>query len=705
MDLLKPELKRGYDASCGPVSVLISEVSEILSQPSETLAGSGAQVVNWLERKFGGFAALWLPEGSLSLSRFIGSKAIPNSLRDELADTLSYRCPPEVAWPPKLQSFDFSEVAGLGALCGVPLLSRGRCFGVAFLGGEATSKSLTELQDLEAIAILLGPGLDALVQVEKMEGYKGRETRFRTLAEAMPQLVWTTKLDGSTDYANRRCLDYSGCTFGERSGDGWTQAIHAEDLPAMNACWASSISGGSVFEAEYRIRRHDGAYRWHLGRAVPVRSAEGAIQGWVGTATDIHDQKTSQEMNLFLAESSKALVSSLDFKLTLSTVARLSVPEFADWCAVDLFGPEGQIERLSVVHTDPSKVEWAYQLNELYPGKSISKYGAAEVGRTGAAFYLENVTDEVLREAAQNEAHLEHLRQLGLQSLMIVPLSARGRVLGALTFAFAESKRHYTRQDFEVAEELGRRAGIAMDNARLFEDAQGAIRVRDEFLSIASHELRTPLTSLSLNLQMLGRSLTREAPAHPILKAYLDRILAAGKQAKRLGGLVDMLFDVSRLVHGKLSVQPKPMDLTVLCQELALRFADEAQAVGSSIELIEKGDGKGVWDELRVEQALTNLLSNAIKYAPGKPIRLSISGDETTVILVVSDTGKGISESDQIRIFDRFERGSSRGKPSGMGLGLYIVRQIAEAHHGSVSLISRPEEGSTFTLTLPRGGL
>ncbi len=230
-----------------------------------------------------------------------------------------------------------------------------------------------------------------------------------------------------------------------------------------------------------------------------------------------------------------------------------------------------------------------------------------------------------------------------------------------------------------------------------------AVQARDEFLSVASHELKTPLTSLRMQVQMRKRSLLKNDLGAFSPERLAKMIDADERQIFRLIRLIDDMLDVARISAGKLNYAFEPMDLESVVREVAERFQIELQQSGSGLTIDAEGPSRGTWDRFRIEQVVTNLLSNAIKYGAGKPLRIRISRGGGYVSLAFEDQGIGVAEHDQARIFDQFERAVSRNEVAGLGLGLYIVREIVQAHGGMVSLRSRLGSGSTFTVSLPEG--
>jgi PAS domain S-box-containing protein len=296
------------------------------------------------------------------------------------------------------------------------------------------------------------------------------EERYRALADAMPQIVWTAAADGRTTYLNRRWFEYTGSEPRPLDGQEWIGAVHPDDLRRTLERRKETLESGEVFETEYRFRNRDGAYRWHLGRAVPLRNAAGEIDFWVGTATDIDSQKRTEQAQDFLLRAGAELASSLDYRQTLQAVAQLAVPEIADWCAIDLLGDDGSLQPLALAHVDPAKVTFARELRERYP--SADDAGAARVVQTGQTELVPEIPDALIEDAAVDSLHLDLLRELGLRSYMCVPLVTRNGIAGAITFVGAESGRRFDDRDVRLAEELGRRAGTAIENARLYREVE-----------------------------------------------------------------------------------------------------------------------------------------------------------------------------------------------------------------------------------------
>jgi PAS domain S-box-containing protein len=466
----------------------------------------------------------------------------------------------------------------------------------------------------------------------------------------------------------------------------------------------------------YRLRCAGGGYRW-----VETRSQSSRVPGGVGRIVsitrDIHAQvlaeqerATAERESLlrrlsFLAQAGVTLATSLDYQETLEHLLQLAVPFLADWCAVDILQPDGTVRRRAVVHMDAQRTALAWEMERRYPLDLRSDTGVAQVLRSGQPVLTENIPESCLVDMARDAGHLRFLRGLGMRSSLLLPLVARGRVMGCLSLVYAESGRRYGEADLRFCEDLARRAALALDAASLYREAQDAIRLREEFLSIASHELKTPLTPLQLRLGTLAR-LARRASGGPLPAEQVAREVAlAQQQVTQISELISHLLDVTRIRAGQLKVHLEEVDLCRVVREVVARFSSQAEQVGCPLVLQVEGTLTGLWDALRLEQVVTNLVTNALKYAPGQPIvvRVWLEGEEAC--LTVRDEGMGITPELLSRLFERFERGVSDQHQGGLGLGLYITRRIVEALGGSIRVTSEPQRGALFTVRLPRHGV
>ncbi|HEX7623458.1 MAG TPA: ATP-binding protein [Anaeromyxobacteraceae bacterium] len=392
----------------------------------------------------------------------------------------------------------------------------------------------------------------------------------------------------------------------------------------------------------------------------------------------------------FLAEMSTQLAASLDVDTTARAVVHLSVPRIAD-AAMLWLSPRASEEARSFVAS--SGTERARALSP--PGGKITVPFCVNQA-------LESGRPVVNACAAPGWWPVELGAVAAFAGDVTLPLLGRHGPLGTLSLFTTERSVLRLPQDLPLAEELAHLCALALDNANLFHSAEEAVRARDEFLAIASHELKTPLTPLQLKLQ----SLRRLATSGELAQYSPDRLLqvfgGAERQVKRLTGLINDLLDVSRITSGRLRLDLQLVDMGGVVRDALEAHRSETTAAGCDVVLDVSPGLVGHWDPIRLDQVFTNLLTNALKYAPGAPIEISAHGDDTTVRLILRDHGPGISAEDGERIFLPFERAVSYLSVSGFGLGLYIVRQIVQAHFGTVRLESAPGGGATFTVELPR---
>ncbi len=461
-----------------------------------------------------------------------------------------------------------------------------------------------------------------------------------------------------------------------------------------------ALKEGRSASAVMRYRyRGTGDERWSSVKATPVFDEEGRVRFAISIFHDVTEGRRAEESQKFLVEAGGVIASSLDYETTLASVARMAVPVLADWCSVDVLEEDGRLKRLAVTHVDPKKVEWAYELQERYPPDMNSERGAAQVLRTGRSELYPEIADEMLVAAAIDEEHLKIMREIGFTSAIIAPLVAQGRTLGVITFISAESGRRYGREELALAENLAHRAGIAVDNARLYRKAQEANRLKDEFLATVSHELRTPLTAILGWASMLRKTEFDRQTARNALET-IERNARAQSQ------IIEDLLDVSRIVTGKLRLdvrQVEPASFIDAAVE-SVRPAADAKGVRLS-KALDTGSVALSGDPARLQQITWNLLTNAIKFTPrGGRVEIRLARTGSNVEMAVSDTGAGIKPEFLPYVFDRFRQAdsSTTRRHGGLGLGLSIVRHLVELHGGTVRAESAGEgQGSTFTVTLP----
>jgi PAS domain S-box-containing protein len=412
---------------------------------------------------------------------------------------------------------------------------------------------------------------------------------------------------------------------------------------------------------------------------------------------DVTRRKREEQGAQLLGDASRVLASTLDYEKTLEAVARLAVGGLADWCAVDLTDSEGKVRQVVVSHRDEAKIRWAKELNKRYPPNHSGPTGVGYVIGTGQAELYADISDAMLVAAARDADHLAIMRELQIKSALIVPMTARGRTLGALTLISSGSGRRYDEADQALAMELATRAAIAIDNAQLYRNALAASDSKSAFLATMSHELRTPLNAIIGYQSLLAEGIDGRLNEPQLVQ--LTRIRAS---ADHLLGLIDEVLTFSRLDVGKEVVRRDEVRLAPIITEALAMVTPLAESKGLKLRN-ETVDVSLFTDDGKVRQILLNLLSNAIKFSDDGEIVVKSRVDRDSVAISIVDPGIGISVENITRIFDPFwqvEQRSTR-KVGGTGLGLSVSRSLARLLGGDVSVESRVDRGSTFTVTLP----
>jgi PAS domain S-box-containing protein len=421
---------------------------------------------------------------------------------------------------------------------------------------------------------------------------------------------------------------------------------------------------------------------------------------FVAIAQDITERKQAETVLVFMAEASKVLASTLDYQTIFQSVTRLAVSYLADLSILDLIGEDGKVNRVAVSYGNRIDSGLMRQFGEGYTTSLHKPHPVLNVLKTGHSYVINRVSADGLANAIQNDAYRELLLGLPSASFMAVPLVLREQTLGVISFISTNENRLYDQPDVAIAEELARRATAAIENARLYQEAQQALRLRDQFLSIAAHELKTPLTALLGNTQLIQR---RVARTHTFTEREGHVLNVINQQAQRLSRMIEALLDISRIRGGTLSIERDFLDITALVKRLIdemqpslERHSIEMHTSNPSITVL--GDG------LRLEQALQNIIQNAIKYSPeGGKIHLNIAQVGNHACIAVTDQGIGIPAKALPNLFRQFFRADNAQAQqiSGMGLGLFVVREIVALHGGHVEVESTEGVGSTFRIYLP----
>ncbi len=436
--------------------------------------------------------------------------------------------------------------------------------------------------------------------------------------------------------------------------------------------------------------------------AAPLHDATGRINGVVAALTDITDRRRMEQSLHFLADASKLLYSSLDYETTLGQVARLAVPFLADACFVDLIEDDRSLRRLVIAHSDPQREQFFRQINERYPIDMQWPHPLTNVLQTGQPELFSNISDSILQDVARDDEMFQVLRQLNCSSAMVVPLIAHDRVLGTMIFVAEHASRQYDANDLALARELGSRAGLAVENARLYGEAQSAVEARDVFLSIAAHELKTPTAALLGATDLLIKWIASEPGSSQRVQRELQVLKIA---SQRLNTLIDTITEFAQIQTGRFHLKRRRVALCPLVKQV---LADVQTTPLHYVSLICPDESLSIEaDATRLERAVYNLVQNAIKYSPrGGPIVVRVERQAEHAMVHVIDRGIGIPQAALPQLFQRFYRASNamQQKIGGMGIGLYLVKEIVTRHGGQVEVSSVEGYGSTFTIRLPLDG-
>ncbi len=475
--------------------------------------------------------------------------------------------------------------------------------------------------------------------------------------------------------------------------------------------------GGTLITAELRVTEltWDGtSTRLVSLRDITERKeAEEAARRLASEQAARKEAEVAEERAERLSEASRLLASSLDYETTLCSVAEAVVPTLGDWCAVDILTEDGTTRRLAARHSDPDKVRWADELRRRYPPDADALIGVPNVLRTGKAEFYPVISDDILIKIARDEEHLAILREIGFRSAIIVPLVARGRTLGTITLA-CEKERCFDEVDLHIAEDLASRGAVAVDNARLYQEAQAARadaerarataeaanQSKSAFLAMMSHELRTPLNAIGGYAQLMQEGVS--GPVTEQQREYLKRVRVS--QA-HLEALINGVLDFAKLEAGRLQFEITEFSLADGLAAVVSLVEPQAAAREIRFDYVAGDPDIAVRaDTEKVLQIVLNLVSNAVKFTPpGGRVAVEWGVDGQQAEIRVSDTGSGIPPEKLGAVFEPFIQADRNvhGASHGTGLGLTISRELARHMGGNITVESRVGEGSTFTVTLP----
>ncbi|HEX2854864.1 MAG TPA: PAS domain S-box protein [Opitutaceae bacterium] len=547
---------------------------------------------------------------------------------------------------------------------------------------------------------------------EKEDALSSSETRFRLLSEVAPQMLWTADPDGTIDYYNERMETYIGRSI---QADKTTRqaAIHPADRDASIAAWQKSLATGEPLEIEYRLRRHDGEFRWFVARAVPLRDPDGKIVRWYGSATDIHQHKLTAEAlreEYIVTEQlngvARALATELDLARIVQIITdagtRITRAQFGAFFynRINAEGESYMLYALSGVARD-----------------AFSKFPMPRATQMfGPTFRGEGVIrlDDVRQDGRFGKNAPHHGMPQGhlpVVSYLAVPVISRGgQVLGGLFFGHPEPAV-FTERDEKIIVGVAAQAAAAMDNARLYEaeqmaraSAERANKAKDDFLATLSHELRNPLNPVLL----IASEAAQNPGLAPDIRADFEMIQRNVELEARL---IDDLLDLTRITRRKMSLDMRPVEIHGILHEAIATVRRDAE--GKTIVIsstFNAAKTRVMGDAVRLQQIFWNVLRNAVKFTPDKG-RVTIhtfnpdkSGD---MHIEVTDTGIGMTSEEIARIFEAFSQGdhatsSGSHKFGGLGLGLAIAHYLVRMHGGRIHAKSAgANRGSTFVIELP----
>ena len=517
---------------------------------------------------------------------------------------------------------------------------------------------------------------------ERIFGYRAEEVLGKPLDILLPETA--------------RTLHHAHLDRFRHSGEQAREMGHCGEI------WGRR-SSGQLFPAEASISRlqlgNESQFTAVLRDVTKDRHAEREREALLVLEMDARaSAEAAQRRIAFLARASDVLHSSLAYEETFRTLLDLIVPALATYCVIDIVEEGGAVRRLHVVHADPEKRALAERLL-AYP-RLQSHYLTRRAIRDRKVERINDVSDQLFAEVAEDEDHSSILRGLAPASIVMVPLLARERVLGALLFARDASERPYDDDDVALVVELAQRAASALDNAQLYRRAQEAIRAREDVLSVVSHDLRNPLAVIS----MCATAITESDDDEERTREAMRTIHESTQWAQRL---IQDLLDVAAIEAGGLSLRRRSEDPVLLVTRAALYFEDLASGSSVAIETqLPERLPPIACDADRMLQALGNLIGNALKFTPaGGVVRLGAVDENAFVRFFVEDSGPGIPDEDICHIFDRFWTARRNSRVRGTGMGLAIVRGITEAHGGRVWVERGPLGGARFNLLMPAAPL
>lgn len=561
---------------------------------------------------------------------------------------------------------------------------------------------------------------DVTMRKQAEEALQESEARFRATFEQAAIGVAHISPEGHYLSVNQRLCEITGYSQAALLQKMYQAVVHPDDLTS-NIAHADRLLKGEIasYTLEQRYLRPDKSVLWVNLTESTVRDKLGAVKYRVAMIEDISARKVAEARLVFLAETSAVLASSLDYEMTLQQVASLLVPALADLCTVELLKPDHTITPVVAVHINPTKLAWVQQLRDLYPPRFTDSQGIGQVLQTGRSAFYPVISEERLLASAPNAVYRTLLQQIGFKSVMIVPLQVRTQIFGTLTFAWSESDRHYTPDELHLAEEVAKRAALAVDNALLYQAARQAeselrqlnerleehVATRtaelqrsnqelDRFAYVASHDLKAPLRAIELLANWISQDTADILPAASQL--HLTKLCG---RVQRMNRLLDDLLAYSRA--GRLSHRLEAVDTAELVHSTIDWLAPPA---GFTVRLAENFPTL-ITERVPLETILRNLIGNAIKHhdhPESGQVVISATEHEHDIEFSITDDGPGVDPQFHERIFQMFQTLQPRDRVEGSGMGLAIVKKLVEKYSGTIQVESNIGQGATFRFTWPK---
>lgn len=478
-------------------------------------------------------------------------------------------------------------------------------------------------------------------------------------------------------------------------------SLHPDDRELLWSTIARALKEKKSYRIDHKIIMKNGGHRWVQESGMALYDDHDNAYHMMGTVMDITDRIEAETDQKFLSETSELLNNSLDYREILKTLSNHAIDYFCDGVFIDQLRPDGTLKRLLVIYPEQELADRLMWL-ENFPNR-FENHPMMNTLVTGKPLFVAD-SNIFLKELliTHGEEYYQAMLDLNMKSSISVQLKGRESVLGLMTFfTMKNSDKELKKSHVWLSEELAYRASMAFENALIHQNSQEAIRSRDEFLSIASHELKTPLQSLTLQNQMRKRNLDKNLVEAFVPEKLRTMIEADLRHLMRINRLIDDMLDISHIRSGKLTLLKEKVEFCSFVKDVLERFRPQVESVGCYMTATYAGNLYCFIDMYRIEQVIVNLLTNAKKYGAGTPIKIEVCKKNNAIQLSVHDQGPGIKAQDTERIFERFERAISSNEVSGLGLGLYISRQIMEQNQGKLFVQSNLGKGSTFIMEFP----